>query len=143
MGCTWKTPSVGINVTNLLRMPIQVVESEKLDEKENLWLKNLRRGLDADSFIQVLKESVTPEHTQRLNAYLGLLLTANPEIVEEAKKRMTTLEKFIVDIGLADKLEQKGKISVAKNLLATQMDVQQIIQVTGLPLEIVLELRGS
>jgi len=47
---------MGIYIVSGDYVPIQIIESGKLPEQENLWLKSLAKGLQADSMDCILNE---------------------------------------------------------------------------------------
>ena len=140
MGCVFENPSLGIYVTDSLRMPIQVVESAKLDTQENLWLKSLRKHADAKSISKI----VNSEKAREMKAYLYTLLMANPEYVREEKLKMeTTLKQVLIDIGWADQFKQEANKENAKNMLNERLPLDLIARCTGLPETEIKALQSS
>jgi hypothetical protein len=152
----------GLYVAKRIPIPVQVIESEKLSMRENMWLKNLRKGADAESFVKMLRVVQEREKGAHLRAYLNVLLVANPKILKEVKKTMIMtpeLREVFIDIGFAAEWEEKGRaegreegraegreegrgegreeeqIKMAKNLLAHGIDPVIIAESSGLALD--------
>jgi hypothetical protein len=90
---------------------IQVIESGKLPLEENLWLKGLNRGLNAETASVILKEGERKDKDAA--AYLYAVLLANAKILEEALKMdktgETTLDEVLERMGLIAKWEAVGE----------------------------------
>jgi hypothetical protein len=83
--CTVTEDSPGIHQIAGYRTGIQVIETKKLVPEENLWLKGLNRGLNAEtagSIIEASREKYGPD----IAAYLHAVLLTNAKILEEAVK---------------------------------------------------------
>jgi hypothetical protein len=73
-----------LNYVKGAEIPIQIIESKRLDESENLWLRSLSDSLDTEGMEKVLNEQ--EKHADaKLNAYMHALMIANPN----AKTRMS------------------------------------------------------
>jgi hypothetical protein len=93
-----------------MAFPIQIVESQKLPEKENLWLKSLRGGLSKAVLNGVLKQSARWNKDAAKGAYLYAVLQANLKTLQEVMAmEELTLEKVLEDAGLIAKWEARGK----------------------------------
>jgi hypothetical protein len=92
---------------------MQVIESGKLPLEENLWLKALNRGLNAETASVILKEGEKRNKDPNAAAYIYAVLLANAEILEEALKMdktgETTLDEVLERMGLVAKWEARGK----------------------------------
>jgi hypothetical protein len=92
---------------------IQVIESGKLPLKENLWLKGLNKGLNAETASVILKEGERRNKDPDAAAYLYAVLLANAGILEEALKMdktgETTLDEVLERMGLIAKWEAVGE----------------------------------
>jgi hypothetical protein len=91
---------------------MQVVETKKLAPEENLWLKGLNRGLNAEtagSIIEASREKYVPE----IAAYLHAVLLINAKILEEAvkmgKSEEATLNEVLKRMGLTAKWKTEGE----------------------------------
>ena len=146
-------------------IPIQIIESKKLSESENLWLKSLTNDLEVQSMSAILEK-----RNQRIDggfpgAYFEILLRANPEIFLEVYRMETaTFEEVFTEAGIIPQwiergiergieqgiergiergIEQgieQGIEKTAYNLLAAGMPINDVARVTELPLEKVLTL---
>jgi hypothetical protein len=137
-------------------LPIQVIESKKLPESENLWLKSLRNGLEAHHMDAILKEGERPGRKEWIAAYLGVVIRANREIFLEVQKmRYPTLEEIFTGAGLLpgmiersrakgmEKGTEQGKEISARNLLKMGMPIADIAQATDLPVDKIEQLSGG
>jgi hypothetical protein len=92
-----------------MAFPIQIIESRKLPDEENLWLKSLGRGLSAESPDRVLRQSVPWKKKAEAGAYLCAVLQANAETLREVLAMgEITLEKVLEESGLTAKWEARG-----------------------------------
>jgi hypothetical protein len=157
-GCTVEETSPGIYQVTGDYIPIQIIESQKLSEAENLWLNSLREGLKEKSACAIEEEQKRVRGVN-IDAYLDVVLRANPRVFMEAetmaKKRRETLEEVFTEAGLIPEwlergrvqgLEQgrvqglekgleKGKEIIARNMLRMGMSVEEISQAVELPVE--------
>ncbi|MDR2500952.1 MAG: hypothetical protein LBD37_07740 [Treponema sp.] len=93
-----------------MAFPIQIIETRKLPEEENLWLKSLGRGLSAAVLDRVLKRSARWKKEAPAGAYLYAVLQANVEALREVlAMEELTLEKVLEEFGLTAKWEARGK----------------------------------
>jgi hypothetical protein len=149
----------GIYYVSGSMLPIQIIETKKLSEAENLWLRCLSDSLDARSLMTVLQESEARKKTAKVRAYTHTLLRANAQTAKEAmdmRKQRYTLEQMVIDTGLAAKWEAEAevrgiavgekrgiavgeergayqaKLEDARNLLSLGVSVVIIAQATGL-----------
>jgi hypothetical protein len=149
-GCSVEESEPGLYIVKGTMIPVQIIESEKLSTGENMWLKNLRKGADTESFAKMLRAVQEREKGAHLRAYLNVLLVANPKILKEVKKTMIMtpeLREVFIDIGFAAEWEEKGwekgreegreegQIKMAKNLLAHGIDPVIIAESSGLALD--------
>lgn len=131
-------------------VPIQIIETKRLDETESVWLSKLRGNLDA-SHAGTFAGVFLPRHAEpELRAYLYAVLKANPLILREVQKMSDTLtlEQVLIEEGwtakwLAEgKAEGKleGKAEVVRNALAKGLSIDLISEITGLDAGIVQQL---
>jgi hypothetical protein len=66
-------------------LPIQIIESKRLPENENLWLKSLTNKLRIDSARVILEASNDNKCKLYMNAYLDILLRSNRKAFAEAR----------------------------------------------------------
>jgi hypothetical protein len=112
MGYKVEESEPGLYVARGAMIPVQLIESEKLDARENMWLKNLRESVDAESFAKMLRAIRERGKEARLKAYLNALLVANPRVLKEVKKTMIMtpeLREVLIDIGFAAEWEKEGR----------------------------------
>jgi hypothetical protein len=93
-----------------LAFPIQFIESRKLSEEENLWLKGLASGLTAKTLGRLLRESGRRRDDALTGAYIYAVLNANTETVKEVSQvGRLTLDKALESAGLTSKWEARGE----------------------------------
>jgi hypothetical protein len=90
-----------------------VIESKKLPPEENLWLKSLNTGLNAEATGIILDESRKKGKEAETNAYLYAVLQASAEkleeVVEMRKDGKITLDEVLEEAGLTAKWEARGE----------------------------------
>jgi hypothetical protein len=110
---TLREDSPGIHRITGGLVDMQVIESGKLPLEENLWLKGLNRGLNAETASVILKAGERRNKDPDAAAYLYAVLLANAEILEEALKMdntgETTLNEVLERMGLTAKWEDRGR----------------------------------
>jgi hypothetical protein len=130
---------------------IQIIETKKLPEGENIWLGSLRNDLDISRARSIIKESDRRGKEARIRAYLNAVLLANPEAIEEALRmgnETLTLEKVLKNAGLTEKWiaegkaegkaegeaigEEKKALEIAKNLITKGWNVNEVAEITKL-----------
>ena len=145
-------------------MPIQIIESRKLPEGENFWLNSLKDGLEAQSLSVILRASEKQGAGAPLDAYIDIILRANPKALTEVYgMEFEVYDKIFKDAGIVPKWvvqgreqgivqgreegrEQgiaQGRERTARNLLTTSMPLEEIARVTELPIEKVRALAGD
>jgi len=146
-GYTAEETSPGIYLIFGDYVPIQIIESGKLPEQENLWLRSLVKGLSAVNAGSILNEKRKRGDKAQLGAYLNVLIRANPKAFMEAenmaRKKEKTLEEVFTEAGFIPEwterarvqgLEQgleQGKREAAQNiinLLKSGKSAEEIIQ---------------
>jgi hypothetical protein len=90
--------------------PTQIIESQRLEGAENqLWLKDLRRGLNGEAIQAILERSRTMPEGAPLSAYLHTVIRANdPGVKEALAMSEASLEAVFEEFGLTAKWEAKG-----------------------------------
>ena len=111
LACDVEESGPGLYVVKGMTIPVQIIESEKLNKRENMWLKNLRKDADAESFAEMLRAVEDRKKGAHLRAYLNVLLAANPKALKEVGKTMLTpeLREVLIDIGWAAEFEKKAR----------------------------------
>ncbi|GHV74807.1 hypothetical protein AGMMS49940_21090 [Spirochaetia bacterium] len=92
-------------------IPIQILESKKLSESDNMWLKGLNTGLEISNARLIFKEGAQKEDGLSKRAYLYAVLQANPLVFEEVYKMdsTVTLDDVLMNLGLVSKWEEEGR----------------------------------
>ncbi|MDR2500866.1 MAG: hypothetical protein LBD37_07305 [Treponema sp.] len=131
-----------------MAFPIQIIESRKLPEEENLWLKSLGRGLSAAVLDRVLKQSARWKKEAPAGAYLYAVLQANVEALREVlAMEELTLEKVLEEFGLTAKWEARGEarglaMGEARGMVMGEARVLDLLK-SGKPPEEILKLYGE
>jgi hypothetical protein len=103
-GYTTEETSPGIYLITGDYLPIQIIESGKMSEQENLWLKSLTKDLPAVNLGSILDKARKLGDKAQLGAYLYVLMRANYKTFLEAKKmaveELPTLEEALEMAGL-------------------------------------------
>jgi len=124
-------------------IPIQIIETKRLPEKENLWLEMLKEGLNKSKAQIIVDEERKLGRKVNLDAYMDVVIRANPrafmEVETMAKKRKETFEEVFTEAGLIPEWMERGRVQekerTAQNLLKMGMPVKEIAQATELPVE--------
>jgi hypothetical protein len=77
--------STGIYHVASNMFPVQIIESKKLTEQENIWLSNLKRGISAVSMKNLIELKRKEYQNITLAAYIYAIIQANPESIKEMK----------------------------------------------------------
>jgi predicted transposase/invertase (TIGR01784 family) len=137
-------------------LPVQIIVTKKLGagapfcSSENWILKDLGRGLEREEVSSILKRSKTLIKMTPLDAYLYVLIQANPKEFEEAIEmsddtmtvedvlmRTGILPKWI-DRGREEGLQrglQRGREEIARNLLKKGWGIEEVAETTELDIE--------
>ena len=165
-GYTVEETSPGIYLVTGDYLPIQIIESGKLSEDENLWLNSLRDGvLKKRSLNVIYKEGKKLGEEINIDAYMDVIFRANRKTLKEADKMswQDTLLEIIEEDGVSDRLLERGreqgivqgiergreqgieqgKAEVVQNLLRMSMPIEDIVQVTELPIEKIRALAAA
>jgi len=113
-GYTVEETSPGIYLVSGDYVPIQIIESGKLSEQENLWLKSLVKDLPAVNAGSILEEKRNRGDKAQLGAYLDVLLKENPEAFLEAenmaKRKRKTFEEVFTEAGLIPEWTERARV---------------------------------
>jgi ADP-ribose pyrophosphatase YjhB (NUDIX family) len=71
-------------------IPVQVIVTGELAEQENLFLRNLRREVKAESLLKVFSETREKLRNPAVQAYMYALVEANAGSIEEVEKMELT-----------------------------------------------------
>jgi hypothetical protein len=145
--------SPGIYLVSGDYLPIQIIETRKLSEHENLWLKSLTEGdLQVSSAGSILDEGLKRGDKAQLDAYLEVLLKANPKAFLEAKnmakRRRETFEEVFTRAGLIPEWIERGREQgleqglevAARNALAQGASLDFVQKITGLDIKTINQL---
>jgi hypothetical protein len=135
-------------------IPIQIIDSRKLSEAENIWLKDLDNELDVARLNRLTKEITRLGKAAQIGAYIDAIARANSDIIKEAmkmKKSTVTLEQVLEETGITARAEARGearaearaKLEVARNLVNIGVSMKKVVQATGLDIETVKALVHS
>jgi hypothetical protein len=148
----------GIHVVSGDFLPIQIIESKKLLETENLWLKSLTNALEKKAANVILEEGRKWVNKSPLDAYLDVILRANPETFLEANIMAggrPTFEEVFTKAGIIpewiergieqgkEKGEETRAIKIARNLLNKGWSAEETAETAELPIEKVRSLQVS
>jgi hypothetical protein len=100
MGVEERSP--GIYAIEGAPFPIQVIESKKLPEEENIWFRGLSEGLSVKKLERLMDLKNVEYADIPLSAYLYAVLSANPKILDQMEVSQ------MGRITLAQVLEKKG-----------------------------------
>jgi hypothetical protein len=136
--------SPGIYLVTGDYVPIQIIESKKLPEQENLWLTSLsKKGLKTGGTGSIIDEARKYGDEAQLDAYLDVLFRINPKAFLEAekmaRKRGETLEEVFTKGGLIPEWLERGRV---QGLEQGREDIARNAVVKGLPLEVIRDITG-
>jgi hypothetical protein len=162
-GYTVEETSPGIYLVTGDYLPIQIIESGKLSERENLWLKSLvNKGLQASSVECILDEKQKRGDKAQLGAYLDVLMGEHPKAFLEAEKmtraKRKTLEELFTEAGILPEWTERARIqglekglekgleqgleTAARNALAQGASLEFVQKITGLDIQTINSLRN-
>ncbi|MCL2191471.1 MAG: hypothetical protein FWB79_05740 [Treponema sp.] len=98
-----KRPGIYTVIGDIL--PIQIIDSRKLGEDENLWLRGLDNRLDAGNWRRVTTEISRLGKPRRVGAYLDAVMRANKKKLREAFNMSDALMRMLEEEGLTKKWE--------------------------------------
>jgi hypothetical protein len=90
-------------------MPVQIVESKRLSEEDDIWLRDLRGGLDGERLRKVLEAGKGMPKGSPVSAYINMVLRANPGGLQEVMRMSeAALEAVFEEFGLTEKWVEQG-----------------------------------
>ena len=135
-------------------VPMQIIETKKLSLDENLWLKSLTNNLEIQSLNVIIKKRQHGTDWVNLDAYMDVLLRANPEVFLEVYKNMrATFEEVFTKAGIIPQWIERGieqgiergiersREEIARNALMEGASLEFINKITGLDIETIRSLR--
>jgi len=144
--------STGIYYVTVGAVPIQILESKKLPEDENLFLRNLRSNLSGEDMMKTLQSYKERKPLDDKNVFLDRLVKANPDAFKEAMSMFTEDVKEIFLEGAEmhgwltdrDKSKEIERLkAVAKKLLLLGDSVEKIADATDLSIDTVLSIANQ
>ena len=153
-GYTVEETSPGIYLVTGDFLPIQVIESGKLPEEENLWLRSLVNDLKARKLRSIIDKIKKSGNKALLNAYLDVLVRANRkaflEVKNMASEELPSLEEILEEAGLIPGMIERGRIkgleegreNVARNAISKGLPIDVIHDITGLDVETIQQLQA-
>jgi hypothetical protein len=117
-------------------LPIQVIESPKLSEDDNLWLNGLTKR-PASSALKKINDEINRHGKEiRISAYLDAVIRINHKFFKEViNMGYPTLEEALKEIGIWQDVEQRKSLEIAKKLKARGLTLEEISEDTGISLE--------
>ncbi|MDR0313558.1 MAG: hypothetical protein LBI14_08165 [Treponema sp.] len=132
-------------------LPIQIIDSNQLFTKENMWLKDLNNRLGVSDMDQVTDEIRKQKKAARIRAYLDVITKANPESFKEVlkmRKTAKTRDEILEEAGLITEWIDKGKAigeasgeargeekkatEIARNMLKDGFTMEKTAELSGL-----------
>jgi hypothetical protein len=141
--CKISEPYSGVYIAKGFMIPVQIVESKKLNKHENLWLYSLQNNVNAENLKAVLRAVAKRGKGERFGAYLNVLLSANPKTMKEIDVMTAELREVFIETGLADEWKAMGvekgrgieRLWVARNALKKGLSMWDVAEITGLSRE--------
>ena len=111
--------SPGIYYVKSDAFAVQIIESKKLNAKENVFLKNLRSNLTKTDLQEVLDAFRKFDSLERVSAYLNRIMDANELVVKEVMDMSDEVARFVVacltENGKLERLlEESGTLARAR-----------------------------
>ena len=142
-------------------LPIQIIQTNKLSDKENLWLNSLRYDLEKRNAGVIIDTEEKLTKKVPMDALIYVLFRANSDVFKEVldmtaktKKRRRTFEEVFTEAGyIPEWMERGAKIEREKadkerqkmvlNWLAMGIPAEKVAQAMELPLEKVKEYASA
>ena len=151
-GFTLQTAEPGICYIEGDTFPVQILESKLLPQEENIFLRNLRSNLSTDDVAKTAEAYKRLKSFEKKNVYLDRLIQANQDAFEEAMTVSNVAKELFFKVAerdgwLVDRLQQARLESVtekteaiAKKMLLLGRPIEEVVEVTELPHETVINL---
>ncbi|GHV87664.1 hypothetical protein AGMMS50267_00240 [Spirochaetia bacterium] len=140
--------------------PIQIIESKKLSQSDNIWLKSLNNSLDFSGLGAIFKASNIKGKNAPIQAYLYAIIQANPHTLKEVTMSDLTVDDVLMEAGYIPRWLEEGremgreigreegreegreiaKKEDAKNFLALGISPATVATATGLDMETIKQL---
>ena len=119
---------------------LQIIETKKLSEENNLFLGGLQRDLTEQRAARILKEAER-KHKVAMDAYLEVLWRANIASFKEAIRHMgDVIEQMLEETGLVARLEARGEARGMQKALGRLKSGESPVE--DVPLEEILKETG-
>ena len=115
-------------------IPIQVIDSRRLQADENLWLKGLRKRLGPTEVIR-LGEAAEKQDKALIRPYFYVIAQANPLALEEASKMSkdtVTLEEVLERTGFNARAEERKSLKIAQKMVDSGFPLETVCSMTEL-----------
>ena len=150
-GYTVKKTSPGIYRVTGDYLPIQIIESGKLPEEENLWLKSLAKDLQAANAGSIINRVQKSGNRASLGAFLEVLWKENPRAFSEAesmaRRKRETFEEVYTKNGVIPGYIEQGRLqgmeTAARNAMAKGLPIDLIHDITGLDIKTLEQIAMS
>jgi len=147
-GYTVEEKLPGIYIVSGDILPIQIIDSRKLSEEENIWLKDLYNKLDVAEMQRITTEitMLDKDKAARIKAYFDVIARANDKSFEEVIKMSDgalRFEKVFEEVGWIAKWEARGiAVGEAKGRAEGMLEVARKMKAAGRPLSEIMEFTG-
>jgi len=143
-----RTSEAGIYYIEGDTFPVQILESKLLLPDENVFLRNLRSNLSTDDVTETAEAYKKLKPFEKKNVYLDRLIQANKDVFKEAMTVSTVVKELFLEVAeqddwFKDRLQQdrleNAKV-IAKKMLLRSRPIEEVVEDTGLPYEVVISL---
>ena len=131
--------SAGIYTVRGDILPIQIIDSRKLPEEENLWLRELYNKLSAQEINRITTEVNRRGKGARVRAYFNAITMANIQAIKEAinmGSAIESLEEVLEKTGGYARAVARGKeckaLEIAENMVNLGLPMETVISATKL-----------
>jgi len=149
LGLTVRNVDKGIYYIEGEVIPLQILESKKMTNEDNVFIRNLRSGVKPKDIETTLNEYKKIKPLDARAAYLNRLLKANPLKPEEAKFMFTedsreAVMEIIDERGWLDARDVARDVEIkkqaARKMLLRGYPPEEVADINDLPLDVVLNL---
>jgi hypothetical protein len=129
-------------------VPIQVIESKRLPEGENLWLKSLANDLEFRGMGTILEAGQKQRGREEIGAYFDLVIRANLNTFLEVQKMgYPTMEEVLTEAGYLPEWLERGRVQgieqgKAQGMEARALEIAQKMKNAGRPFNEIAEFTG-
>jgi hypothetical protein len=128
-------------------IPIQIIESKKLSEEENLFLRSLDNEVNLETMKIISAEAEKYKEEIDTDAYMDVVIHANTHLIEEELKVLHTSMETIIGNAVDDwekrgfvpefikAREERTKLEAAIALIEDGMTVEAVSRALKLPIE--------